>query len=254
MKFASLARATLLASALSFAGALFAAGTGPTPYPDATNEAAWPGVGPIRVGNWMTDQRAYFWTLRSGGQQAVVFVGDSLIGGWKGLRQAFPGINVANRGIGGDVSRGVLFRFQEDVLDLNPRAIVFCVGSNDLSAHAATNDTISNISTAVDWAYEANPKMPFILCTIPPRDVPNAPIMAGSLDALNARLKTFAQGKSNVVLVDLHAAFANPDGSLNPEFIGKDGIHLTAAGFEKWGSLLRPILTSAGIVAAPATK
>ena len=251
MKFASLRRAALLAVSLCFSGSLFAAGNGPSPYPAESDEAAWPGVGPIRVGNWMTDQRAYFWTLRTGGRKAVVFVGDSLVGGWKNLRQAFPGINVANRGIGGDVSRGVLFRFQEDVLDLEPRAIVFCVGSNDLSAHAKTDDTISNIATAVQWAQEANLKTPFILCTIPPRNVPNAPIVEGSLEALNDRLKAFARGKSNVVLLDLHAAMANPDGSINPTYIGKDGIHLTAAGFEKWGALLRPILESHGIAGTP---
>ena len=252
MKPAPLRRALLLAASLCLAGSLHAAGNGPSPYPAESDEVAWPGVGPVRVGNWMTDQRAYFWTLRTSGQNAVVFVGDSLIGGWKNLRQAFPGVNVANRGIGGDVSRGVLFRFQEDVLDLHPKAIVLCVGTNDLSAHGKADHTISNISTMVEWAAEADPKMLVVLHTIPPRNVPNAPIVEGSLDQLNDRLKAFVQGKANLALVDLHSAFSNPDGSPNPEFIGTDGIHLTAAGFEKWTSLLRPLLEARGVMPAPA--
>ncbi len=255
MKFTPLARAAFLASALSLTGALFAAGNGPTPYPAQSDEAAWPGVGPIRLGAWMTDNRLYSWTLRDKAQGSVVFVGDSLVGGWKGLGPAFPGIKVANRGIGGDVSRGVLFRFQEDVLDLHPRAIVLCVGSNDLSAHGKTDHTIANLATLAQWTHEANPATPLIFCTIPPRNAPNSPIVPGSLDALNIRLKAFAQGKPNIVIVDLFTALANPDGTPNPDYIGKDGIHITPAGYEKWATLLRPVFTSLGIVAeTPAAK
>lgn len=249
MKLTRLARTVLLASAFSLLGTLFA---GPTPYPAQSDETAWPGVGPIRVGGWMTDNRLSFWPLRDAAQGAVVFVGDSLIGGWKRLNASFPGIKVANRGIGGEVSRGTLFRFQEDVLDLHPRAIVLCVGTNDLSAHGKPDHVISNIATMVQWANEADPKMPFIICNIPPRNVPNAPIIEGSLESLNARLQTFAQGKSNVAVVDLFSAFVSPDGSPNPEFIAKDGIHITPAGFEKWGELLRPIFDAHGVVATPA--
>lgn len=243
-------RAALVASLLSVAAPLFA-NSGPTPYPGQSDEAAWPGVGPIRVGGWMNDNRAYFWTLRESGQNSVVFVGDSLIGGWKGLGKAFPGIKVANRGVGGDVSRGVLFRFQEDVVDLNPSAIVFCVGSNDLSAHAKAEDTLANIAAIVDLARKANPNVPIILCTIPPRNAPNAPIPSSSLESLNSRLKAFGIGKTNMVVLDLFSVFATPEGAINPEYIGKDGIHITPAGYEKWAALLRPVLTGMGVVSTP---
>lgn len=252
MKFTPLARLALLASALSLTGTLFAAGNGPTPYPAQSDEAAWPGVGPIRVGAWMTDNRTYFWTVRAQNQDSVVFVGDSLVGGWTGLGKAFPGIKVANRGIGGDVSRGVLFRFQEDVLDLHPRAIVLCVGSNDLSAHAETNASIANLTSIVDLARQANANVPIVLCTIPPRNVPTAPIRPGSLESLNIRIKAYALNKSHIAMLDLHTAFANPDGTLNPQFIGKDGIHITSAGYEKWGVLLLPVLKSLGVEPTPA--
>ena len=67
---------------------------GPTPYPDPKDEAACPGQGPIRCFEWMTSNRAAFWKQRSRDQGAVVFVGDSLTGGWKPevLAENFPGI------------------------------------------------------------------------------------------------------------------------------------------------------------------
>lgn len=250
MNLAPFTRAALISALLSVSGPLFA-NSGPTPYPSQSDETAWPGVGPIRIGSWMNDNRAYFWTLRESGQNAVVFVGDSLVGGWKSLVKAFPGIKVANRGIGGDVSRGVLFRLQEDVLDLNPGAIVFCVGSNDLSAHAKTEATLANIAAIVDLARKANPNVPIILCTIPPRNAPNAPILPGSLDSLNSRIKTYGIGKPNLVVFDLFSVFATPEGAINPDYIGKDGIHITPAGYEKWAALLRPVLTGMGVIPTP---
>src|ERR1700761_7035520 len=90
--------------------------TGPTPYPDVHTDAAWPGTGPIRVFPWMIQNRDFFWTQREAKQGAVVFIGDSLLGNWEvtakvKTAQAFPMLkNVANRAIGGDVTRGVLFR------------------------------------------------------------------------------------------------------------------------------------------------
>lgn len=119
-----------------------------TPYP--TQDGDWPGKGVIRKFGWMDDNRSWFWTQREKDQGKVVFVGDSLTGNWKTLGKQFAGLKVANRGIGGDTSRGVLFRFQEDVLDLKPKAVVMLVGLNDLTAHGNPADTLANIATMLE--------------------------------------------------------------------------------------------------------
>lgn len=232
---------------LALAGSL-GAQTGPTPYPDPKDEAAWPGVGPIRTGAWMNDNRAYFWTQRENDQGAVVFVGDSLIVGWKNIADAFPGLKVAKRGVGGDVSRGTLFRFQEDVADLRPRALVFCVGTNDLSAHGKPEHVVANISTMVEIARRADPALPVVVCTLPPRDAPKAPTQPGALADLNQRLKAFAAGHDHMALVDLFPAMATDSGAPAPDFINpKDGIHLLPAAYETWAGLLRPAFASLGV-------
>ena len=145
-------RPILIALACFSAQPVLRAADGPTPYPSAQDESAWAGQGPIRVHAWMKDNRAYFWTQRTKDQGAIVFVGSSMMGNWKDIAAAFPGLKVANRGVGGDVSRGLLFRFQEDVLDLNPRAVVMSIGSNDLSAHGAPAGIAANISAIIDLA------------------------------------------------------------------------------------------------------
>src|SRR5215469_4377923 len=86
---------------------------GPTPYPK--DDCNWPGVGAIRVFEFMIPRRQDIWSQRLVNQGAVVFVGDSNVEAWTSLKGDFAPMHVANVGIGGDVSRGVLFRLKEDV-------------------------------------------------------------------------------------------------------------------------------------------
>ncbi len=210
------------------------AADGPTPYPDPKVESAWPGKGPIRQFGWMVDNRKYFWTQREKDQGAVVFVGDSLTANWKSLAKSFPALKVANRGIGGDTSRGVLFRFAEDVLDLKPRAIVLCAGTNDLSAHGDPANAESNLATMIESARKQDPKVPIVLCTLPPRDNPKAPMKPGAFEDLNARIAKLAASRESIVLVDLAKLLAGPDGKFAAENFTEDRLHIAEAGYQKW--------------------
>src|SRR4051812_30781670 len=79
-----------------------------------------PGEGPIRRHDWFRktwkDRRTKFAERAKQDQNAVVLLGDSITQGWNDDFTAwFPGMKIANRGISGDTSRGVLIRLQEDV-------------------------------------------------------------------------------------------------------------------------------------------
>lgn len=217
---------------------------GPTPYPDQKNDAAWPGTGPIRCFDWMVHNRKSFWDRRAKDRgAAVVLVGDSLTGGWdnKVLAATFPGMAIANRGIGGDVTRGLLFRFSEDVLDLEPKAMVLCIGSNDLSCHASTAGIASNIATLIDQARARFPTLPIILCTVPPRDNPKAPTKPGAHADLNQRIAALATAK-NVTLLDLFPLLSDADGKPLPDCFAADRIHLISPGYQRWADALKPLL------------
>lgn len=237
----------LLLIALAACGALRAQTDGPTPYPNTGDESAWPGRGPVRNHDWMAGNRAYFWTRRAQDRGAVVFAGDSITGNWKTpvLAAAFPKLKTANRGIGGDVTRGLLFRFKEDVLDLNPRALVLCIGTNDLSAHSEPAVIAQNIALLLDQARAANPAMPVVLCTVPPRANPKSPLKrADALTDLNARIVRLAEGREHVVVFDLFAALATPAGTPAAEYFREDLIHPSPAGYRQWGERLTPVLES----------
>jgi lysophospholipase L1-like esterase len=240
----------LLLVALVIASAappLQAADTGPTPYPDQNNESAWPGKGPIRLHPWMVDNRKWFWTQREKDQGAVVFVGDSLTGNWKSLAKTFPSLKVANRGIGGDVSRGVLFRFTEDVLSLKPRAMVVLVGTNDLSAHGNPADAEANIAAILAEARAQNAALPIVLCQLPPRDSAAAPMKPGAFVDLNARIAKLGAGQEHLMVVDLFTPLADSEGKPRAEFFAEDHLHLAEPGYQKWAEVLRPALEKLGI-------
>jgi lysophospholipase L1-like esterase len=238
-----------LVTSSSIGAAHLKAADGPTPYPDPKNESAWPGKGPIRVFGWMVDNRKYFWTQREKDQGAVVFVGDSLTGNWNGklMAKLFAGMKVANRGIGGDVSRGVLFRFREDVLDLKPRAVVLCIGTNDLSAHADPAIIEQNIAAILEQARATDPAMPIVLCQVPPRDSVAAPTVPGALADLNARIAKLAEGKEHVAILDLYTPLATPEGKPIEKFFKSDRIHLADPGYEKWAELIKPVFEKLGV-------
>jgi len=235
---------------LVFSGrSLNAQETGPTPYPDAKNESAWPGKGPIRYFPWMTENRKAFWAQREANQGKIVFVGDSIIGGWK-LETDFPAAAVVNRGVGGDTSRGLLFRFQEDVLDLHPKAIVIEIGANDITADGQVPGIISNYNQLLDMAQKANPDVPIFIMSVLPQGIPadsKLPDYLKKVEAripvLNAELVKLAGARKNVTFVDAYSTLLLPDGTQDVSLFAKDTVHPTAAGHTKIAEPVKKALT-----------
>ena len=96
----------------------------------------WPADGifpvPGKTSSWAgfrkknVERRTLFAQQKAHDHDAIVFVGDSITEGWKTLEQDFAdiGVPVVNRGIGGDTTPNLIYRLQEDVLSLHPRALV----------------------------------------------------------------------------------------------------------------------------------
>ncbi len=222
--------------------------TGPRPYP--AGAAPWPGRGVTRVFGWMEENRRAFWRQRAQKQGSVVFAGDSLIAGWRSLASDFPSLSTANRGIGGDVSRGLLFRFQEDVLDLHPKAVVLLIGTNDLSARQATADTLFNIAAMLELARRHDARVPVVLCTLPPRAHRDAPVEPARLAELNAGIRALAAEHAGVTIVDLFEPLSAGDGSMDERYFAADRLHLSAVGYAKWRSVLAPVLATLHLAGA----
>jgi lysophospholipase L1-like esterase len=217
-------------------------GSGPSPYPQAAKD--WPGEGVIRVFGWMKENRDSFWKQRERKEGAWVLAGDSLLGNWKTSERDLAPTSIANRAIGGDVSRGLLFRFQEDVLDLHPRGIVVLIGGNDLSAQQKTDQTARNIDRMLEAIRSQDAGLPVILCTLPPRNSEKAPIKQSELTNLNSSIRDLAQKYANVELLDLYPLFATDQGQPQLQLLAADRLHIGPAGYEVLGRALKAKIES----------
>lgn len=205
-----------------------------------------PGRGPSARARGWDEARAAFRQRDAGDRGAVVFAGDSITAWWRDLADAFPGLRVANRGIAGDTSRTLLFRFERDVAALEPRAVVILIGTNDLALGGSPSDVAHNVRAMLDVLRRRRPGTPVVLCAVMPRR-PEPGRFPDALLELNAQLRAIASARAGVVWCDTWTPFATEIGSVRPEEF-PDGLHLAPEGYAKWAEALRPALEAAGAV------
>ena len=225
----------------------------PTQAPDRfaipARDDGLPGAGPIRRYPWFQDlwrERRSAWAQRvDQDRHAVVFLGDSITQGWGGgLGAAFPGLKVANRGISGDTTRGVLLRLQEDVLALDPAAVVLLIGTNDLEEGATPEVIAANLRLIVAGLERHGPRMPIVLCQVFPSSATKKR-PAELIKATNALYRAAVKNDPRVTYLETWPLFAGPGGDATlAEF--PDLLHPNEVGYAKWAAALRPVLATLG--------
>ena len=216
----------------------------------ATDEGL-PGAGPIRRYGWFTNlwknRRAEFAKGAGDEKHAVVFLGDSITQGWgDDFRGDFKDLTVANRGISGDTTRGMLIRLQEDVLDLEPEAVVMLMGTNDLEENAEPSTIAANVGLIAKALEDYDPKMPIVLCLVFPSSA-SKKRPSEQIQEINRLMSAEFKGNQQVTIVDTWALFANEQGDAKKsEF--PDLLHPNRVGYEKWLAAIWPVLATHGFV------
>jgi len=212
-----------------------------------------PGVGPIRTDDpkfrklW-NERRTHFAELKPQQMGAVVFFGDSITQGWSdNFRNNFPNLKVANRGISGDTTRGLIARIEDDVLAHDPRAIVMLIGTNDIGRDVAPADIAANMKILLEKIAARDPKTPVILCAVMPASGAKQKRPADKIRELNERVAEIARDYKNVIILDTYTLFADKDGDA-PADLFPDLLHPNDAGYKKWTAALRPLFATLGIV------
>jgi lysophospholipase L1-like esterase len=210
-----------------------------------------PGYGTIRRYGWFKN----LWKKKRAGwardvekdQEALVFLGDSIIQAWgANLGGAFPEAKIANRGISGDTTRGMLIRLKGDVLDLHPRGVVMLMGTNDLEEKGEPGTIVKNVQRIIAELKKADPAMPIVWCHVFPSSASKSR-PAGKITLLNKLVADAVKGDPQVTVLDTWTLFANADGDAKKsEF--PDLLHPNKLGYAKWAAALRPVLATLGFV------
>jgi lysophospholipase L1-like esterase len=222
-------------------------------YPaDAT---VLPGKGPLQTWTGFTNvwaERHAAWRRNTNNENgAVVFLGDSITQGWKTLAKDFPDIKVVNRGIGGDTTRGVLYRLNADVLALKPAAVVLLIGINDIGLGGKPEDIAYNIKAILQAMKRSNPHMPVIVCKVMPSSTrQNRP--ADQIEQLNALVDEMVKSDPQFIRCDTWSIYADQNGECQKEEF-PDLLHPNAIGYAKWADTLKPIFArlNLGVEKAP---
>jgi lysophospholipase L1-like esterase len=219
-------------------------------YP--TNAALLPGKGPATTWNLLplvwAQRQAVFAKTAAEDHSAVVFLGDSITQGWTTMAQDFPDFKTANRGIGGDTTRGVLYRLDADVLSLKPRTVVLLIGTNDIGNGADPSDVADNINQIVKDMKKKYPKMPIIVCEVmPSSETKGRP--AKKIEKLNALIKKHMWWHRHVYVCDTWGIYADANGDApHDEF--PDLLHPNSIGYAKWTAALKPIFAKLNLLKA----
>jgi lysophospholipase L1-like esterase len=180
------------------------------------------------------------------GENRIVFFGDSITDGWK-LADYFPGKPYVNRGISCQTTPQMLVRFREDVIDLQPKAVVILAGTNDIAGNTGpmTLEQIeANYSSLAELAAVNHVKVVFS-SVLPVNnyapesqeffaDRPPAKILE-----LNRWLKSYCADHGCVYL-DYFSAMIDDKGLLKRD-LADDGLHPNVTGYK----IMAPLVDAA---------
>jgi lysophospholipase L1-like esterase len=169
-------------------------------------------------------------------EERVVFFGDSITDIWK-LDQSFPDKPYINRGIGGQTTSQMLVRFRQDVVDVQPKAVVILAGTNDIAGNTgpiSNQDIEANLASMAESARAHGVRV--IVSSILPVNnyTPEAQDFFAQrpparILALNSWLKDYC-AKNDLTYLDYFSAMVDSKGLLQRE-LANDGLHPNKAGF-----------------------
>ncbi len=166
---------------------------------------------------------------------AIVFLGNSITegGNWS---EMFPEKHILNRGIGGDISEGVLKRLDE-IIRHQPSKLFICIGTNDIAKGVAQADILQNYRAILETVKAQSPATKIYVQSILPvgKDV----IFGHSnkkIVPLNNEIKKLCI-EMKITYIDLYPGFLNNEGFLNPIYTN-DKLHLLGKGYLIWKGLI----------------
>lgn len=175
------------------------------------------------------------------GNVDVLFMGDSITDFWRNesgrfagkpiLDEYFGDLKVANFGIAGDTTQGVLFRLANGEGEgFSPRAIMLMIGTNNTRANIA-GEIAEGVGAVVLSLRQHFPDAKILLLGVFPRSTPDSPFRSqiAEINEIISRLNDDV----HVFYKDIGHVFLAADGSI-PEDVMSDGLHPTTKGYRLW--------------------
>jgi lysophospholipase L1-like esterase len=180
------------------------------------------------------------------GEAELLFMGDSITDFWRNESGPFIGKpvfdkhfgqwKVANFGIAGDTTQGVLYRLQNgEGKGFKPRAVMLMIGTNNTGGNTAA-EIAEGIGAVVLELQKDFPEAKILLLAIFPRSRPDDPVRA-KIKEINDKIAKLHDGK-RVHYLDIGDKFLD-DQKRIPADIMSDALHPGAKGYEIWAEAVK---------------
>ncbi|HEY4233265.1 MAG TPA: GDSL-type esterase/lipase family protein [Lacipirellulaceae bacterium] len=198
--------------------------------------------------------------VAKGGEIDVLFMGDSITDFWRnngrdgatGEGAPFAGkpvfdkyfgeMKVANFGIAGDTTQGVLWRLENGEGEgVRPKVIMLMIGTNNTSAKNTATEIAMGVAADVFELRKDFPNAKILLLGIFPRSTPGSPVRA-QLAEINQMISAL-NDNNHITYLDIGSKFLAEDRSI-PKDVMSDGLHPTTKGYEIWAEAVKEPLTS----------
>jgi len=153
----------------------------------------------------------------------LLFIGDSITGNidWGDL---FPGYTIANRGVGGVTTRGILNRI-DTITQIKANKAFIMIGINDITNGIEVNTIANNYISIIEELGKNEDMQLYVESTL---------YLIGfnkEVDALNARIKNYCID-NNITFIDLNSSLSS-QGELKKMY-SFEGLHLNGKGYLVW--------------------
>ena len=173
-------------------------------------------------------------------QRGIIFLGNSIteMGNWAGL---LNDTTVLNRGIGGDITYGVLKRI-DDVIIRQPKKLFILLGINDIGKDIPDSVIAYNYFKIISKIKAGSPTTKIYVQSILPinptmKNFPQHYDKAEHIPRVNAMLKTKA-ATLGYTYINLHPLFVDKQNRLDAKYT-IEGLHLKPEAYIVWVDYLK---------------
>lgn len=184
------------------------------------------------------------------GEAELLLMGDSITDFWRNESGPFAGKavfdkhfgqwKVANFGIAGDTTQGVLYRLKNgEGQGFKPRAVMLMIGTNNTGGNSAA-EIAEGIGAVVLELQKDFPEAQILLLAVFPRAKPGDAVR-DKIKRINEKIAKLHDGKK-VHYLDIGAKFLDSEQRI-PADIMSDELHPGAKGYEIWAEAVKGPLT-----------
>lgn len=189
--------------------------------------------------------------VAAAGDIDVLFMGDSITDFWRNEEGAFAGrpiqeeyfgdLNIANFGIAGDTTQGVLYRLENGEGEgFSPQAVMLMIGTNNIGRNIP-GEVAEGVGAVVLSLQQHFPEAKILLLGIFPRSTPDSEARQ-AVNEINGIIQRLHDGET-VFYKDIGDVFLDENGNI-PESVMSDGLHPSTEGYRLWAEAVEEKLRS----------